>query len=80
MTATRTDVRNGVCALVNSGRAKELREQAGITMREAAHRLDVEIATLWRWETGRHVPVGKNLRAYGRFLARLEGSAATPSA
>lgn len=39
-------------SLAHSGRGKELRELAGLSLREFAGLLDVDPATLSRWERG----------------------------
>lgn len=69
-TLTRTDLRSGVRQLVNSGEAQRRREAAG-PRADAARRLDVDVITLYRWETGRREPQGRNLTAYAKFLERL---------
>lgn len=69
-TLSRADLRNGVRHLVQSGEAQRRREATG-PRGEAARRLDIDPITLYRWETGRREPQGRNLNAYARFLERL---------
>lgn len=57
------------------GTAKRLREGSGLTLQEGARRLRVDPATLWRWETGKSLPMGRNLVLYGRFLSKCEAAA-----
>lgn len=75
MTTTKTpaDIAAEVRALVESGRARELRIEAGYTL-EASGRAcgGVHPSAVLRWERGRP-PRGRNLRAYARFLRRLAG-------
>lgn len=42
--------------LGQDGRGRELREAAGISLRELARLLDVDVATLSRWERGEVQP------------------------
>ena len=73
MAATTTlDTLARVRRLVETGAARRLREQAGLTMQDAARRCgDVYPSAIMHWERGTRVPRGRNLRAYGRLLAQL---------
>lgn len=57
---------------VESGHARELRENAGLTFADAGARCEVDPAAVWRWEHGDTNPRGRNVRVYYRFLADLE--------
>jgi transcriptional regulator with XRE-family HTH domain len=69
---TTLDTLARVRRLVETGEARRLREQAGLTMQEAARRCGgVYPSAIMHWERGTRVPRGRNLRAYGRLLAQL---------
>ena len=57
--------------LIESGRARQLRENAGISESNMARELEVTQAALSRWETGQRTPQGANARRYARALRRL---------
>jgi DNA-binding transcriptional regulator YiaG len=58
-------------ALLESGRARQLRENAGLSSPEMARQLDVSPAAVTRWEQGVRRPLGANARKYARLLSRL---------
>ena len=60
--------------LISSGRARELRTTAGDTLAAAGRIVEVDPAAVLHWERGR-MPRGRNVRAYYRYLARLEAAA-----
>lgn len=60
-----------VCDWINSGRARELRESAGLTQGEVARDCEVTQVAVLRWERGERRPRGRNALAYHRVLARL---------
>lgn len=55
---------------------RRIREEAGVSLREAAQALGVHPMTVLRWETGAVVPTRSNAAAYRRLLDRLAGAAA----
>jgi DNA-binding transcriptional regulator YiaG len=57
--------------LILSGRGQVIREGAHLTRSELAREIDVDQATVWRWETGRRMPRGEAARRYGSFLKEL---------
>jgi len=72
-TTTLPDLADPVRSLIESGKARELRTRAGLTLADAAQACgDVHPASILRWEQGR-VPRGRNLAAYSRFLLQLAG-------
>jgi DNA-binding transcriptional regulator YiaG len=59
-----------------SGRAREQRRAAGVSLAEVARVLKVSRQAVGYWETGHARPGGENALAYGRLLARLTEKAA----
>ena len=59
--------------LARSGRAKAIRERAGITRDEVARCIGVSAVTIWRWEHARRVPRGEPAIAWLSLLTELEG-------
>jgi DNA-binding transcriptional regulator YiaG len=57
--------------LIASGRARALREAAGISATALARDLDVNPAAVTRWEARTRFPRGANARRYMRVLRRL---------
>jgi DNA-binding transcriptional regulator YiaG len=57
--------------LIESGRAQELREDAGLSATAMARDLDVNPSQVLRWEQGKRFPNGPNARKYARTLRRL---------
>jgi transcriptional regulator with XRE-family HTH domain len=55
--------------LQDSGQARRIREQAGVSVALLARSIGVQEATVWRWETGRSRP---REDAALRWLAALE--------
>jgi DNA-binding transcriptional regulator YiaG len=55
--------------LQDSGQARRIREQAGVSVALLARAIGVQEATVWRWETGRSRP---REGAALRWLAALE--------
>ena len=55
--------------LQDSGQARRIREQAGVSVALLARSIGVQEATVWRWETGRSRP---REEAALRWLAALE--------
>jgi DNA-binding transcriptional regulator YiaG len=57
--------------LASTGAARALREDAGLSLAEAASDIEVDRTTLWRWEVGRLKPRGERAARYLRFLEEL---------
>jgi transcriptional regulator with XRE-family HTH domain len=57
--------------MVASGRARELRESAGLSASALARDLDVTTGALTRWEQGLRFPQRANARRYAKILRRL---------
>lgn len=55
-----------------SGRAREVRVAARISLREMGAALGCTHTDVWRWETRRRVPAREQALRYGRLLASLE--------
>jgi DNA-binding transcriptional regulator YiaG len=51
---------------------RRIREQAGLSLREIAHAIDVSASAVALWETGKRQPRGSHLTAYVTLLTRLE--------
>jgi DNA-binding transcriptional regulator YiaG len=65
--------------LIKSGRARQLRESAGISASNLARELEVTTAAVIRWESGTRKPQGANARRYARALHRLAAREAAAS-
>jgi hypothetical protein len=77
---TPADLAAQVRALTDTGQARELRERAALTLMDAAKACGgVHPSAVMRWEQGSIAPRGRNLRAYARFLRRLEQREAAPA-
>jgi DNA-binding transcriptional regulator YiaG len=63
--------------LQDSGQARRIREQAGVSVALLARSIGVQEATVWRWETGRSRP---REDAALRWLEALERMAGDTSA
>lgn len=61
-----------VRALAKSGRARELRQQARLSLAEVGAVAGVDQAYVWRWETGRRAPQGAPALRYETLLRSLE--------
>jgi DNA-binding transcriptional regulator YiaG len=53
-----------------TGRAKELRKAAGVSLAEVADALDVSASALTRWESGQRRPRGGAAVLYAKLLER----------
>lgn len=60
-----------VRALARSGRARQLRESAGLSLQEIADVVGVTQASISRWELGQRKPRGEAAVRYGRLLQTL---------
>jgi DNA-binding XRE family transcriptional regulator len=60
-----------VRALLRSGKAKEIREAAGLSQAEVAEALGVHTSTVYRWEAGECAPMGPAGLKYGELLHSL---------
>lgn len=70
---TAPDAADHVRSLIVSGKARELRTRAGLTLADAAMACGgVHPASVLRWEQGR-MPCGRNAAAYAGFLLQLAG-------
>lgn len=58
-----------------TGRAKRLREDAGLSQSEVARAIRVSQACLSRWESGHRAPRGRAALRYARLLAQLKDAA-----
>lgn len=61
-----------VRSLAKSGRARELRQQARLSLAEVGAVAGVDQASVWRWETGRRAPQGAPALRYETLLRSLE--------
>lgn len=59
-----------------TGRARAIREAAGISLREAAKAVRTTPASISRWETGKHSPGPEAALRYGALLDALAEAAA----
>lgn len=57
---------------IATGRARQLREAAGMSQGEVARDCNVDQQTVMRWEGRAARPRGGNLTAYYKVVARLE--------
>lgn len=57
---------------IATGRARQLREAAGLSRTTVARDCQVDQQTVMRWERQMASPQGENIGAYYRVLARLE--------
>lgn len=60
-------------ALAGTGEARQIRINAGVGLREAAHEIDVHPTTLLRWERGEARPRVDAAVRWGALLAELKG-------
>jgi predicted transcriptional regulator len=51
---------------------RRIRENAGVSIREAAEAVGVAAMSFWRWETGEVQPTRANAISYRRLLDALE--------
>lgn len=56
---------------LESGRALDIRRQAGLSRSSLARDLNVAESALWRWEHNQRTPRGQYAAAYYRRLTRL---------
>jgi DNA-binding transcriptional regulator YiaG len=54
-----------------SGEAAALRKRLGLPLEFIATEVGVSAVSVWRWETGSHLPTGDRAVRLGRTLARL---------
>jgi transcriptional regulator with XRE-family HTH domain len=57
--------------LAASGKAKAIREHAGLSIREVAGAIDVSPSGIFRWENGERTPRGDAAVRYAKFLRQL---------
>jgi DNA-binding transcriptional regulator YiaG len=63
-----------VRAWSQSGRARQIRETAGLSLREVAYAVDVSVSALFRWEAGDRRPRGEAALRYADLLGDLEAA------
>lgn len=59
-------------ALTCSGRARDLRERARLSLSEVASDCQVDVTTVWRWEQGKRRPRGAAALRYAALLSALD--------
>jgi DNA-binding transcriptional regulator YiaG len=59
--------------LQDSGQARRIREQAGVSVALLARAVGVQEATVWRWETGRSRPQEGAALRWLEALQRMTG-------
>jgi len=57
--------------IAKSGKARTLREEAGLSLAEVARGVGVTPTAVWRWERGLARPSGEPAASYGRLLISL---------
>ena len=67
-------------AWLATGRALELRKDAGLARSSVARDLAVAESALWRWEHGQRIPRGAYAASYYRLLVKLDRVQATEAA
>lgn len=60
---------------IATGRAREIREQAGLSQESICRALGFNSNSVLRWESGRHFPHPRNAVAYHEFLEQLAPTA-----
>lgn len=61
-----------VRAMCSSGRARTIRQRAGLSQAEMARPCGVGAPAILKWENGERSPTGEAAIAYGRLLVELE--------
>ena len=61
--------------MVASGKARELRLAAGLSLGDVAQTAGLSTSAVWRFENGQRVPRGAGAIRYGRVLAVLDREA-----
>jgi DNA-binding transcriptional regulator YiaG len=57
---------------LRSGRAREIRERAHLSLAEVARALGTDPSAVWGWESGRRSPRGPNAAKYASLLWKLD--------
>jgi transcriptional regulator with XRE-family HTH domain len=57
--------------LAATGMGNWIRTSAGLSLREVARAVDVDVAAVWHWEAGSKRPSPENAIAYRNFLNEL---------
>lgn len=65
-----------VRAIARSGRAREIRVAAGLSLADVAGAIGVAAGTVQRWENGLRKPYGAPALRYGALLGALDRAAA----
>ena len=60
-----------VRAMLQSGKAKTIRETARLSLTEVADAVGVAVSTLWRWENNERLPKGEAAIRYFDVLDEL---------
>jgi transcriptional regulator with XRE-family HTH domain len=60
---------------IESGRARQLREENGLSLAVVGAELEVTPGAVSLWETRKRRPRGRNLTAYRRLLGELDARA-----
>lgn len=77
-TRVQPDLAARVRGLIESGKARELRLSAKLTLMDAGAACGgVYPSAVLLWESGKRMPRGRNIRAYARFLDQLGRSGAS---
>ncbi|MDQ6876273.1 MAG: helix-turn-helix domain-containing protein [Candidatus Dormibacteraeota bacterium] len=61
-----------VRAFVRTGRARQTRLRAGLSLSEVAQSVGVSVAAVYRWETSDRTPRGEAAVRYWRLLQQLK--------
>lgn len=69
-----------VRAWLRSGRAREIRERAGLSQADVARAVGTDNAQMSRWETGKAVPYRKSVLKLAELYDRLERQAVQEAA
>jgi DNA-binding transcriptional regulator YiaG len=57
--------------MIRSGKARAIREAAGLSRSEIADSIKVNQSSIARWENGERMPRGPAAQRYGRLLREL---------
>lgn len=63
---------------IASGRARAIREAAGLSLKAVAGEVGVGESTVWRWENGQKAPGAVHAAAYHGLLTRLAAGQGEP--
>lgn len=77
MTITKAERLQTVRALTTSGKARDIREAAHLTLAEIGRSVGVHYSTVARWEAGERLPRGDAALRYVSLLERLAKAASS---